>query len=148
MKRSCVKSGGVLAILDTGPLYAVADESDLDHERSLSVLRRRDFDFVIPAMAVAEASYLVGRRLGPRAEAAFLRGLAAFDVEAPHPDDWQRIGELVDLYSSFPLGGVDASVVALAERLGTDTVVTLDVRRFRAIQPRHFPVFRLLPDDA
>jgi predicted nucleic acid-binding protein len=49
-------------------------------------------------------------------------------------------------YRDFPLGGVDASVVALAERLNTDLVVTLDRRHFPAIRPRHVPAFRLLPD--
>src|SRR5205823_3167387 len=136
----------VLAIVDTGPLYAVADQSDADHARSLAVLQRRDLGLVIPALAVAEACYLLGERLGPAAEAAFLRGLAGFDVQAPHPDDWERIGDLVQEYADFPLGGVDASVVALAERLGTEIVITLDERHFRAIRPRHCTAFRLLPE--
>jgi uncharacterized protein len=56
------------------------------------------------------------------------------------------VGELVAQYQDFPLGGVDASVVALAERLRTDLVVTLDQRHFRAVRPSHCPAFRLLPD--
>lgn len=135
----------MLAVVDTGPLYAIADRSDADHDRSLAVLQRRDLQLVIPALAVAEVCYLLGERLGAAAEAAFLRGLADFDVQAPRPDDWERIAELVQRYSNFPLGGVDASVVALAERLRTDLVVTLDERHFRAIRPRHWPAFQLLP---
>lgn len=101
---------------------------------------------MIPALVVAEVTYMVGRRLGATAEAGFVRGLADFDVEAPTPEDWPRIAELVEQYADFPLGGVDASVVALAERLGTDLVVTLDRRHFRAVRPRHAPAFRLLPE--
>ena len=136
----------MLAVVDTGPLYAVADRSDADHARSLAVLRRPDLDLVIAGLAVAEVCYLLGERLGPRAEAAFLRGLATFDVRAPHPDDWERMSELVETYANFPLGGVDASVVALAERLDTDLVVTLDERHFRAVRPNHCPSFRIIPD--
>jgi predicted nucleic acid-binding protein len=136
----------VLAVVDTGPLYAVADRSDLDHARSLAVLQRRDLELVIPALAVAEVCYLLAERLGAAVEAAFLRGLARFNVQPPHPDDWARIADLVQRYASFPLGGVDASVVALAERLGTDLVVTLDERHFRAIRPQHCAAFRLLPE--
>ena len=66
-------------------------------------------------------------------------------VEAPIPDDWPRIAELVDQYGDFPLGGADASIVALAERLDIETVVTLDDRHFRAVRPRHRTAFRLLP---
>ena len=94
---------------------------------------------------VAEATYLIGSRLGSRAEARFLRSLADLDVEAPGHDDWTRIAELVERYRNFPLGGTDASVVVLAERLDTDLVITLDRRHFAAIRPQHRPALRLLP---
>ena len=136
----------MLAIVDAGPLYAVTDVADEDHLRSLAVLRRPDLQLVIPALVVAEVTYVVGKRLGDRAEAAFLRGLRDFDVEAPAAEDWLRIGDLVEQYADFPLGGADASVVALAERLKTDVVVTLDVRHFAAVRPRHCDAFRLLPE--
>lgn len=101
---------------------------------------------MIPALVVAEVIYFLGERLGPRIEAAFLNGLAMLEVLAPAPEDWSRISELVAQYEDFPLGGVDASVVALAERLNSDTIVTTDRRHFAAIRPRHCPAFRLLPD--
>lgn len=135
----------MLAVLDAGPLYAVADSSDDDHNRCLETLERSDLQLVVPALAVAEATYFIGRRLGPSAEAAFLRGLESFDIEAPSFDDWKRIGDLVDEYADFPLGGTDASIAALAERLDTPLVVTLDDRHFRALRPRHCPAFELLP---
>jgi predicted nucleic acid-binding protein len=97
-------------------------------------------------LVVGEAAYMVGKRLGPSAEAAFLRGISAFDIDVPTPHDWTRVGDLVEQYADFPLGGVDASVVALAERLGTDLVITLDERHFRAVRPRHCAAFRLLPE--
>jgi hypothetical protein len=51
----------------------------------------------------------------------------------------------VDEYADFPLGGTDASVVALAERLDADVVVTLDRRHFGAVRPRHREALVLLP---
>jgi predicted nucleic acid-binding protein len=101
---------------------------------------------VIPALVIAEVCYLVGRRLGASAEAEFLRSLADHDIEAPHMQDWDRMAALVEQYADFPLGAVDASVVALAERLGTDVVVTLDRRHFGAVRPLHREAFRLLPE--
>jgi predicted nucleic acid-binding protein len=136
----------VLAIVDAGPLYAVLDADDRNHRRSVEVLQRRDLELVIPALVVAEVTYMVGRRLGARAEAAFLRGLESFQVDAPVPEDWPRIATLVEQYGDFPLGGTDASVITLSERLGTDLIVTLDRRHFGAIKPRHAAGFRLLPD--
>ncbi len=136
----------MLAVVDSGPLYAVTDVDDEDHERSLAALQRADLQLVIPALVVAEVTYIVGRRLGPQAEASFLRGLEHLEVEAPAAEDWPRIAELVEAYQDFPLGGTDASVVALAERLRTEVVVTLDRRHFGAVQPRHCTAFRLLPE--
>jgi predicted nucleic acid-binding protein len=136
----------LLAIVDTGPIYAAADDDDDQHARCVAVLQRRDLELVIPARIVAELSYIIGRRLGPAADAAFLRGLGNLHVEAPAADDWSRIADLVEQYADFPFGGTDASVVSLAERLGADTVVTLDKRHFAAIRPRHCPAFRILPD--
>ena len=137
----------MLAIVDAGPLYATVDRADQDHHRSLATLRRPELELIVPALVVAEVTYLVAARLGPEVKAAFLVGLAQFDVVAPARSDWQRISDLVRQYHDFPLGGADASVVALAERLNTDVVITLDQRHFRAIRPLHVASFRILPED-
>jgi predicted nucleic acid-binding protein len=55
------------------------------------------------------------------------------------------MAELVKQYADFPLGGTDASVIALAERLDAPVVVTLDRRHFMAVAPRHRPAFELVP---
>jgi predicted nucleic acid-binding protein len=134
-----------LAVVDAGPLYAAADADDRDHAASLEALSRPDLRLVVPALAVAEATYFVGRRLGPTAESAFLRGLGVLDVEAPSAEDFDRMAELVREYADFPLGGTDASLVALAERLGASIVITLARRHFGAVRPRHLATFDLLP---
>lgn len=135
----------MLAIVDAGPLDATADADDQDHDACRAVLARADLRLVIPALAIAEATHFIGRRLGSRAEATFLRGLAALDVEAPAPEDFDRISELVDTYADLPLAGTDASVFALAERTGAEVVVTLDRRHFAAVKPRHREALTLLP---
>lgn len=134
-----------LAIVDAGPLYAAADADDRDHQACVEALSREDLRLVLPALAIAEATYFVGQRLGAGAESAFLRGIAELDVEAPSAADLARMAELVQQYGDFPLGGTDASVVALAERLETGLIITLDRRHFAAVTPRHRDAFELLP---
>jgi uncharacterized protein len=134
-----------LAVVDAGPLYAAADADDQDHLACRATLSRTDLRLVVPALVVAEATYFVGRRLGPAAESLFLRGVGELDVEGPMDEDFTRMAELVEQYSDFPLGGTDASVIALAERLDAPTVVTLDRRHFSAVTPRHRSAFELLP---
>ena len=137
-----------IAILDAGPLYSAADRTDRHHISSVALLERGDLDLVLPALVIAEVGYLVERRRGPLDEAAFLRGLAHLgaEVEAPTVGDLVRMAELVEQYADFPLGTTDASVVALAERLGTDLIVSLDRRHFGVVRPRHCAAFRLLPE--
>lgn len=138
-------SGARISIVDTGPLYAAVDRRDRRHAECVELLARRDLQLVVPAPVLVEGCFLVGRRLGPQAEAALLRGTHELDVEAPTPEDYDRMAELVAEYADFPLGAVDASVVALAERLGTDLVLTLDRRHFAALRPRHCDALSLLP---
>lgn len=135
-----------IAIVDSGPLLAASNRADPDHARCVAVLERLDLRLVIPALCVAEVTYLLGRQQGSALEARFLRGLSGFDVRAPRGEEWGHTADLVERYSDFPLGGTDASVVALADALGTDLLVTLDRRHFAAIRSSDGLPFRLLPD--
>jgi len=134
-----------VAIADTSALYAAIDAAEVEHRACINALADAELRLVFPALAIAEVCQLVERRLGPLVEAQFVATLGDYDVRAPMPDDWLRISELVRRYADFPFGAVDASVVALAERLETDIVITLDRRHFAAIRPRHCEHLRLLP---
>lgn len=59
--------------------------------------------------------------------------------------DLDRMAELVEKYADFPLDLVDASVIAVAERLGADEIATLDRRHFSVVRPAHLQAFTLLP---
>ena len=96
---------------------------------------------------VTEVVYLLATRLGLDPEVRFVGDLAggAFGVEAVAAGDWLRIAELVGRYRDLPLGSVDASVVAAAERTGITEIATLDHRHFSVVRPRHVAAFALLP---
>lgn len=138
-------SGRVIAIVDTGPLYAAADADDDAHEESLAALESEQFQLVIPMLVVAEATHLIGTRLGSVAEGKFLRALEDFEVEPPAVEDWARIAELVEKYDDLAIGGTDASIIALAERHRARTVITLDRRHFAVVRPKHCRSFRIVP---
>lgn len=91
-------------------------------------------------------AYLLGTRIGVDAEVRFIGDLAAgnFIPEPVAATDWLRIANLVATYRNLPLGTVDASVVATAERMRIDDVATLDRRHFNVVRPAT-GVFRLLP---
>ncbi|WP_246631456.1 type II toxin-antitoxin system VapC family toxin [Pseudonocardia nigra] len=136
-----------MVVVDAGPLYAYVDAADAHHVRCATFLADHPGTLVVPQLVIAEVAHLVGRRLGTRAELLFLADLAsgAFSTEPVHAADWPRITQLVARYRDFPLGTVDASVVACAERLGVTAVATLDHRHFGAVRPAHAGAFVLLP---
>lgn len=59
--------------------------------------------------------------------------------------DYARARRLVAKYADLALSFVDASIVAVAERLGEATIATLDRRHFSAVRPQHVAAFTLLP---
>jgi uncharacterized protein len=57
------------------------------------------------------------------------------------------VRELVTTYADLRLGGTDASLIALAERLGATRIATLSHRHFTVVRPRHADAFELLPSQ-
>jgi uncharacterized protein len=134
-------------VVDAGPLYAAAARSDRNHVRCIELLTRAQRPLLVPALVVTEVSYLLADRIGEHAELAFARSIAAGEliVEPVLDSEWERIAELTEQYLDLPLGMVDASVVALAERHRLETVATLDHRHFSVIRPKHTTALKLLP---
>ena len=134
-------------IVDTGVLLAAADEADSDHRACAELLETAASGLRASPLVVAETAYLIGRQLGPVAEARFFRSIAdgEISVEPLTGTDLSRIAELVETYADMPLGGGDASVVAIAERLGETVIATLDRRHFGVVRPAHATAFDLIP---
>lgn len=132
-------------LLDTGIIYALADADDAWHVRARDLIAGRRDVLIVPAPVIPEAAYLIRSRLGAAAELAFARSLAAGElaVQDLTPADWQRSAAILVRYPA--LGLVDASVVAIGERLKLVEIATTDRRHFRALRPAHRPRFELLP---
>ena len=137
-----------MIVVDTGVLYALADKRDAHHASCVQWLSEASEPLIVPPLVVAEACYLIGRYCGPQVEAAFLETLGpdrAFAVVNLIDADFARMAVLVRRYANLPLGGTDAAVVAVAERLGTADVATIDHRHFSVVRPLHVPAFRIVP---
>lgn len=134
-------------IVDAGPLYAYIDADDNHHAASLDLLESHSGPLIVPSLVITKVVYLLASRLGTGPEIRLLGDLAmgVFIVEPVAASDWLRIAELVGRYRDLPLGTVDASVVAAAERLGIADVATLDRRRFSVVRPSHVGSSTLIP---
>ncbi len=136
-----------MLIVDTGVLLASADSADPDHDRCALLIASESGDLIASPLVIAETTYLIGRQLGARAEAAFVRAVAADEIvmEQLTKRDLERVARLVEQYVDLSLGATDASVIALAERHGQDTVATLDRRHFSVVRSATGSVFQLVP---
>ena len=132
-------------LVDTGVLYALADRSDAWHARCVALVKTTAERLLAPAPVLPEAAYLLASRLGASVERRFVRSLADEEVavENLRVVDYARVHAVMQAYPD--IGFVDASLVAVAERLKLETIATTDRRRFTAIRPAHFERFTLLP---
>ena len=96
---------------------------------------------------LAELDYWCHERLGARAWTTFLEDVTAgaYRAESPTEADLQRCLTLQLEYADQQLGVVDASVVALLERLNESRVATLDQRHFGVVRPNHAPALEIVP---
>jgi uncharacterized protein len=136
-----------LILVDAGPIVAIGDKSARIHEVCLRALQAARPPRLVPGPVIAEVCYLLARDAGTVAEASFLRSFQTgfFTPVDLTIEDLERAAELTERYASLPLGGTDACVVALAERLNIAEVATIDRRHFSVVRPRHVEAFTLLP---
>jgi len=138
-------------LCDSGPLIAAAASNDADHHACTEMftgLRLAGRRLLVPQTVVAEVGYMLAAWVSTEVEAKFLDAVAAEDFEVVNltSADFARMAELVRGYDDLPLGTTDASVIAVAERLGVREIATLDRRHFTAVRPSHLDAFTLLPE--
>jgi predicted nucleic acid-binding protein len=137
-------------VVDTSIIVAYMNAADDYHAAVAGWLDGADDDLATTPLIIAEVDHLVGARGGPTARQALHRDLAAgaYLVEW-WPGAIASVVKIAKRYADTGLGLADASLVALAERLGTIEIATLDERHFRAVRPlAGGKAFRLLPADA
>jgi uncharacterized protein len=139
----------VALVLDTGPLLAALDAADPDHTSCASLIANSTEDLIVPALVLSELDYWCHERLTVDVWLGFLEDVlsGAYTVESPTRNDLMRCHELQSAYADLGLGVVDASALALVERLGEPKIGTLDHRHFATVRPAHVEALQLLPNS-
>ena len=134
-------------IADTGPLYALADADDEYHDTVKAFASKNRETVIVPGPVVVEVCYLILEHLGSVAEVAFLRSLSQRELllEQPTAKDLDRSIQILEQYRDSKFGMVDATVMAMAERMGLQTILTLDWRHFSTFRPKHVDAFIIVP---
>jgi len=121
---------------DSGPLFAIADESDEHHERALrqsALLTRDRWEILVPYPILLETYTLVLFNLGQESALHWLSQILSAVFISPTPEDYRRAATQVLALPDQSVTLIDATVAVLAGRLGLQ-VWTYD---------HHFDVMRV-----
>lgn len=134
-------------LVDTGILYAMADLDDAWHESVKAFLQGTTDALVVPITVLPEICYLLNNHLGQESERKLIGSIIQGElrIETLINEDFRRSFQLLETYSDLNIGFVDASVVAMAERLKIHRILTTDRKHFSIVRPRHCQTFELLP---
>jgi predicted nucleic acid-binding protein len=115
-------------LTDAGPLIALIDASEPDHERCKALLAHIQLPLLTTWPAFTEAMYLLGRAGGWRGQEALWRLVLRDDlvVASASADSNHRAARLMERYADRPMDLADATLVALAEERKVTRIFTLD----------------------
>jgi len=139
-----------LILLDTSGLFVALNPDEPAAEQMLAVLEADRGPYILSPFVLAELEYLVTRRArAPGVELQLLSEVArgTYDLAPFNADDVAGAASIVEKYRDLHIGLAEASIVVLAERYGTNRVLTLDERHFRALRVGR-KRFVVLPADA
>jgi len=137
-----------MIIADTGFWLALGNRRDRHHDAARAALARLTEPLITTWPVMTETCQLLAARLGVDAELRFLRAardgaFSIFPLDASH---FTRIEILVEKYRGLPMDLADASLVLLAEDLGSGRILSTDTRDFRTYRwKRRKPFQNLMP---
>ena len=133
-----------MILVDTGPLVALFDPKDGQHQRCSRVLKSMREPLCTTVPVLTEVFHMLQpQSIGSDRVREFVSrgGLAVWFLDRT---SLTRAFELMEQYSDQPMDLADASLIAGAEGLETRKVFTLDRRDFTAYRirrgHRHHPV--------
>jgi uncharacterized protein len=137
-----------ICLLDTGPLVALLDRSEPDHDPvQKRMARLAESRLVTTGAVVTEAFYFLSDvRNGPRSLATFLHVSGTEVRDAFSAEALAAAVRLMGKYADVPMDFADATLVWTAEMSGADAVLTLDRRGFSSFRFGRNRRFKLLLD--
>jgi hypothetical protein len=132
-------------LLDTGALVSLLDRSQPRHVAFAECFEAWSGEVVTTEAVLTEAIHLLARvRGGPEACLDFVLSDGAVLIPASSASS-RRARTLIGQYRDLPMDYADATLVALAEDIGTNLVFTTDQRDFSIYRIGGRQEFTLLP---
>jgi len=121
-------------LIDSGPLIALFDSSDKYHSKVIEFIKHNKLQLITTIASITETLHLLD--FNRNAQIDFLEwvsrgGVVIQNIENP---DFQRLKDLTKKYRDLPMDFADSCLVLLAEKLGLNTIATID---------RDFTIYRI-----
>lgn len=135
-----------MTLADAGPLIALIDAGEPDHDRCRETLERLGLPLLTTWPAFTEAIYLLGHAAGWPGQDALWQMVRRRVLTIAELDDQLalRCAELMARFEDHPMDLADATLVALAESRNLRTILTLD-EHFRAYRLRSGRYLDVIP---
>ncbi len=136
-----------VGLLDTGFLVAVLNAQDKHHHACQQALLKEARPPLLPDMVIPELAYMILREGSYPVLIAFLNSIVQGNirVEKTTSNDLARTAELLKKYADTRVDFVDCVIVAIAERLKIQRILTVDRRDFQLFRPLHCSHFEIVP---
>ena len=121
-------------LIDSGPLIALFDSSDKYHQKTLEFIKSNQFLLITTIASITKTLHLLD--FNRNAQLDFIEWIYRGGVEIANiiNPDFQRIKKLTEKYSDLPIDFADSCLVLLAEKMGINTIATID---------RDFSIYRI-----
>ena len=137
---------GAELLLDTGALVSLLDRRQILRDRCAKALGEWKGIVVSTEAVLTEATHLLRSQPGGRAACVEVFASGAATLLPLTGAMLRRVHALLRQYDDLPMDFADATLVVLAEQLGTDTVLTTDRRDFEVYRIGGRKRFRILPE--
>jgi predicted nucleic acid-binding protein len=133
-------------LLDTGALVSLLDRSQTHHPACRRAFREWTGAVVSTEAVLTEATHMLAGVEGGRTACVdfFLDGGAILVPSTMA--SLKRVRALLDKYADLPMDFADATLVALAEELGSSLVFTTDRTDFSVYRLKNRKPFQILPE--
>ncbi len=126
-------------LIGSGPLIALFDSSDKYHQKTVEFIKSNQFLLITTIASITETLHLLD--FNRNAQLDFIEWVYRGGVEIANTinPDFQRIKKLTEKYSDLPMDFADSCLVLLAEKMGINTIATID---------RDFSIYRIKDQTA
>lgn len=136
----------MIAVADSSFVVALEIKTDRNRQRCLRLLDTARIIY-LPQSVLNEVCYFLTQMGGNQITANFLKQLPDTKFVLVPLEKWDivRTAQILEKYADTRVDFVDATVMAVAERLQVTHILTLDRRDFSIIRPAHVAHFEILP---